>query len=173
MAIKSQQDIKNENKAKSDRVPKSMEDKQISKPPTGQNQTSVVKHPVSNPVGKDKHPVSQNSANPVSLTERVDAIEEYLTRVDKAFEAVSEELVNVKTFVKVMQDMDAEISKLTGDIVRLTKIQEDRYIELATAANITNEKIETLDKYIPVFVDNKLKDYFEEISQDDEDPKSE
>lgn len=170
MSIKSQQDIKNENKAKGERVPKSMENKIISKNPDAQNPTSGVKKPVSNPAS---NPVSQTSTNPVSLNERVNIIEEYLTRVDKAFEAVSEELVNVKTFVKVMQDMDAEISKLTGDIVRLTKIQEDRYIELATAANIANEKIETLDKYIPVFVDNKLKDYFEEISQDDEEPKSE
>lgn len=165
MAIKSQQDVKNENKAKGERVPKSMENKLISKNPDAQTPTSGVKKPVSNPV-------SQTSANPVSINDRVDAIEEYLTRVDKAFEAISEELVNVKTFVKVMQDMDTEISKLTGDIVRLTKIQEERYIELATAANIANEKIETLDKYIPVFVDNKLKDYFEEISQD-EDTKSE
>ena len=166
MAIKSQQDIKNENKAKGERVPKSMENKLISKNPDTKNPVSQKS---ANPVSSVSNPVS----NPVSINERVNAIEEYLTGVDKAFEAVSEELVNVKTFVKVMQDMDTEISKLTGDIIRLTKIQEERYIELATAANIANEKIETLDKYIPVFVDNKLKDYFEEISQDDEDTKSE
>ena len=163
MSIKSQQDIKNENRAKADKVPKSMENKLISKNPDVKN---PVSQKPSNPTGGVNDPVSQKS-NPVSINERVSTIEEYLIRVDKAFEAISEELMNVKTFVKVMQDMDTEISKLTGDIVRLTKIQEERYIELAAAANIANEKIETLDKYIPVFVDNKLKDYFEEISQDD------
>jgi hypothetical protein len=165
MVIKSQQDIKNENKAKADKVPKSMEGKLI---PKELNSEKPVSQKPSNPTSGANDPVSQKSTHPVSsVNERLDDIEEYLLKVDKAFEAISEELVNVKTFVKIMQDMDAEISKLTGDIIRVTKINEDRYIELATAVNIANEKIETLDKYIPVFVDNKLKNYFEELSQED------
>jgi hypothetical protein len=150
MAIKSQQDIKNENKAKSEKVPKGLENKQLI---SRKSDTQKATQPIAPPQP--------------TIDERVNAIEAYLVKVDAAFVTISEELGHFKTFAKIMQDMDVEMSKLTGDFVRLTKIQEERYIELATAANVANEKIETLDKYIPVFVDNKIKSYFEELSQDE------
>jgi hypothetical protein len=153
MVIKSQQDIKNENKAKSDKIPKGMENKQV-----------IARK--SDTQASDAQKATPPTPKP-DINERVTAIESYLVKVDGAFITISEELGNIKTLVKLIQDMDVEISKLTGDIVRLTKINEERYIELATEANSANEKIETLDKYIPVFVDNKIKSYFEELSQDE------
>lgn len=139
--IKSQQDIKNANKAKSDKVPKSMEDK-----------------------AKDAPVAMDNNSQPiVPLIKRVEAIEEYLGKVDVAFERVVIEISNLK---KILQTMDGEISKITGDIVRISKLEEDRYIELATGVNHLNDKITTLDEYIPVFIDKRLDDYFETISTD-------
>lgn len=152
MVIKSQQDIKNETKAKSEKVPKGLENKQLI---SRKSDTQ-----------KAAQPVAATPPQP-TINERIEAIESYLVKVDAAFVTISDELENFKTFVKALQDIDVEMSKLTGDFVRLTKIQEERYIELATAANVANEKIETLDKYIPVFVDNKIKSYFEELSQDE------
>ena len=64
--------------------------------------------------------------------------------------------------------MDGEISKITGDIVRISKLEEDRYIELATGINHLNDKITTLDEYIPVFVDKQINDYFEAFAAENE-----
>jgi hypothetical protein len=149
--IKSQQDIKNANKAKADKVPKSMENK-TKDPPVDMENTS--------------QPI-------VPLIKRVETIEEYLGKVDVAFEKVVIELTNLK---KMMQIMDNEISKITGDIVRISKLEEERYIELATGVNHLNDKITTLDEYIPVFIDKRLDEYFEAISTDiepDEKPNDE
>jgi archaellum component FlaC len=144
MAIKSQQDIKNENKAKLDKVPKSMESKSKEQP--------VVD-------------VKTNEQPIVPLIQRVEAIENYLSKVDAAFERVVVEIGNLK---KITQIMDSEISKITGDMVRLTKLEEDRYLELATGVNHLNDKITTLDEYIPIFVDKQINDYFEAITTENE-----
>lgn len=144
--IKSQQDVKNENKAKSEKVPKTMERK--IEPATD------VPVPATPPVP--------------NLMERMATVEAYLIKVDQAFEKVAGELENLKGFMKIAQNMDAEISKLTGDIIRLTKLEEDRYIELATAINHTNEKVTTLDEYIPIFIDKRIKDYFDELAVETE-----
>jgi len=142
MTIKSQQDIKNEQKAKSDKVPPSME---------------KVK-----PMAADNVATPAESSEPEYIINerRITAIEVYLGKVDQAFEKVAMEIENLKGMVKIIQSMDIEISKLTGDIVRLTKLEEDRYIELATAINHANEKITTLDEYIPVFIDKRIEEYF-------------
>ena len=150
MAIKSQQDIKNEQKAKDGKVPPSMENK--------------VKPVVTAPVIESQEPEY------IVNERRITAIEVYLGKVDQAFEKVALEIENLKGMIKVIQSMDVEISKLTGDIVRLTKLEEDRYIELATAINHANEKITTLDEYIPVFIDKRIEEYFsvqEELADDD------
>jgi len=144
--IKSQQDIKNENKAKSEKVPKAMERK-------------------TEPVPD----VPVTTAPPVpNLMERMTVVEAYLVKVDMAFEKVASEIENLKSLIKIIQNMDNEISKLTGDIIRLTKLEEDRYIELATAINHTNEKVTTLDEYIPIFIDKRIKDYFDELAVETE-----
>ena len=144
MAIKSQQDIKNENKAKLDKVPKSMESKSKEQPVAD---------------------VKSNEQPIVPLIQRVEAIENYLSKVDAAFERVVIEIGNLK---KITQIMDSEISKITGDMVRLTKLEEDRYLELATGVNHLNDKITTLDEYIPVFVDKRINDYFEAFAAENE-----
>jgi len=144
MAIKSQQDIKNENKAKLDKVPKSMESKSKEQPVAD---------------------VKSNEQPIVPLIQRVEAIENYLSKVDAAFERVVIEIGNLK---KITQIMDSEISKITGDMVRLTKLEEDRYLELATGVNHLNDKITTLDEYIPIFVDKQINDYFEAITTENE-----
>jgi hypothetical protein len=141
--IKSQQDIKNANKAKADKVPKSMENK-----------------------AKDAPVAMDNSQPIVPLIKRVENIEEYLGKVDVAFEKIVTELNNLKSLMKIIQTMDSEISKITGDIIRISKLEEERYIELATGVNHLNDKITTLDEYIPVFIDKRLDEYFEAISTD-------
>jgi hypothetical protein len=147
MGIKSQQDIKNESKAKSDKIPKSMEGKAKEQP------VSMIK---------------QNEQQPiVPLIERVSAIENYLAKVDVAFEKV---VIEIDTLKKITHAIDSEMSKITGDFVRLTKLEEDRYIELATAINIINEKLTTMDEYIPIFIDKKLDDYFENLVTETEGP---
>lgn len=138
MGIKSQQDIKNETRLKSEKIPASMD------------------KPTDNPV-----------LNPVpDFNARIMAIESYLEKVDQAFEKVATEINNFKGLLKLIQSMDAEISKLTGDVVRLTNLEENRYIELATAINRANEKLTTLDEYIPVFIDKRLDEYFTESSEE-------
>ena len=152
MTIKSQQDIKNEQKAKSDKVPPSMENK------------------VKPMAAATAAPVESSEPEYIINERRITAIEVYLGKVDQAFEKVAMEIENLKGMIKVIQSMDIEISKLTGDIVRLTKLEEDRYIELATAINHANEKITTLDEYIPVFIDKRIEEYFsvqEELADDD------
>lgn len=151
MAIKSQQDIKNEQKAKSDKVPPSMENK-------------------AKPMTATATPAAEQEPEYIINERRITAIEIYLGKVDQAFEKVALEIENLKGMIKVIQSMDIEISKLTGDIVRLTKLEEDRYIELATAINHANEKITTLDEYIPVFIDKRIEEYFnaqDEFTDDD------
>ena len=149
MGIKSQQDIKNESRAKSDKIPKSMESK------AKENPVSVIKPTEPQPI--------------VPLIQRVERIEEYLSRVDQAFEKIVLEIENLK---KITHAIDSEMSKITGDFVRLTKLEEDRYIELATAVNIINEKLTTMDEYIPIFIDKKLDDYFENLATETEEPVS-
>ena len=140
MAIKSQQDIKNENRLKNEKIPKSMENK-------------AREQPMPN--------VKSNEQPIVPLIERVSAIESYLAKVDVAFEKIVIEIENLK---KITQSMDNEISKITGDFVRLTKLEEERYLELATGINHLNDKITTLDEYIPIFVDKQINDYFEALT---------
>jgi hypothetical protein len=130
MAIKSQQDIKNEQQAKSDKVPPSME--------------KLKEQPIPLP----------------DINERFVAIEVYLGKVDQAFEKIATDIEGLKNLLKIVQNMDAEISKLTGDVVRQNKLEEDRYIELATAINRINEKVTTLDEYIPAFIDGRIDEYF-------------
>jgi hypothetical protein len=139
MGIKSQQDIKNESKAKSEKIPKSMESKAKEQP------VSMMK---------------QNDQPIVPLIERVSAIESYLAKVDVAFEKI---VAEIDTLKKINHVLDSEMSKITGDFVRLTKLEEDRYIELATAINGINEKLTIMDEYIPVFIDKRLNDYFENM----------
>jgi len=140
MAIKSQQDIKNANRIKNEKVPKSME-QQARDPPATESQPIVP------------------------LIKRVEDIEAYLGKVDQAFEKIVVEITSLK---KIIQSMDGEISKITGDIVRISKLEEDRYIELATGINHINEKVTTLDEYIPVFVDKRINDYFEAFAAENE-----
>jgi hypothetical protein len=140
MAIKSQQDIKNANRIKNEKVPKSME------------------HQARDPPATESQPI-------IPLIERVSAIELYLGKVDQAFEKIVIEITSLK---KIIQSMDGEISKITGDVVRISKLEEDRYIELATGINHVNEKITTLDEYIPVFIDKRINDYFEAFAAENE-----
>lgn len=149
MSIKSQQDVRNAEKAKSERIPKSMEKL------GGQKPTPPVK-PIQPPVKE------------LSDSERITYIEEYLKKVDAAFERIAIELESVRNFTKALHNMDAEISKITGDFVRLTKLEEERYIELATVVNQTAEKVSTLDEYLPTYINDRLGEYFEEIDTDDE-----
>lgn len=152
MVIKSQQDIKNANKAKSEKIPKSMEEVAKDK---------VVMREITKEVEQNVQPI-------IPLIQRVEAIEAYLGKVDQAFEKIVVEISNLKNLVQIVQSMDGEISKLTGDIVRISKLEEERYIELATGINHINEKVTTLDEYIPVFVDKRINDYFEAFTAETE-----
>lgn len=138
MAIKSQQDVKNATKEKENKIPKSMEGKFQSQP-SGQKQQEIL-------------PIDQKIA----------AIEAYLSKVDQAFVKISEELSEIQNIINAMKIMDSDISKLTGDVMRLTKLSEDRYIELATAINQTHDRVATLDEYLPAYIDTKLNEYFDE-----------
>lgn len=152
MGIKSQQDVKNASRDKSDKIPKSMERQVVAKP-----QDAIVEK-------TDK--------------ERIELLESYCANVDLAFakfvdelNAIKGELATLKGLIPIVQGFDAEISKLTGDSIRMTKLEEDRYLELANAINHANETINALDKSIPSFVDNKITEYFEEIvALDKEEP---
>jgi len=145
MGIKSQQDIKNESRAKSEKIPKSMESKAKENPAT-------VVRPI------EPQPI-------IPLIQRVETIEEYLGKVDQAFEKIVIEIDNLR---KTTHVMDSEISKITGDMVRLTKLEEDRYIEIATAINIINDKLTTMDEYIPIFIEKKIDEYFENLATETE-----
>lgn len=140
MGIKSQHDIKKENQMKGEKIPKSME-KLTTQKPTSQN---------------------AESKKELSVEERLTRIEEYLEKVDKAFERIAGDLVILKNLTAAIQTIDGEVSKLTGDTIRLTKLEEERYIELATAVNQTNEKISDLDKYLPLYIDERFKELFED-----------
>jgi len=147
MPVKSQQDVKNATKEKSEKVPKSMERKVVVQP------NAETKQPEKTEI------------------ERITDIEKYCLNVDKAFAKIADEvnilkaeIVTLKSIILIVQGMDAEISKLTGDSIRMTKLEEDRYIELANAINRSLEKIDLLDKSIPSFVDDKINDYFEELA---------
>lgn len=149
MSVKSQQDIKNASREKSDRVPKSMERKVVVQ--------------------------SQEPEKERTDAERLDLIEKYCVNVDLAFakfvdelNIIRAEIATLKGLIPIVQGFDSEISKLTGDYIRMTKLEEDRYLELATAINHANETIDALDKSIPSFVDNKITDYFEEIANMDQ-----
>jgi hypothetical protein len=139
MAIKSQQDVKIQTKAKGEKVPKVFEK-------VAQNDTRQTNPPQDQPI--------------VPLIQRVENIENYLKKVDIAFEKI---VIEIDTLKKINHVIDSEMSKITGDFVRLTKLEEDRYIELATAINSINEKLTTMDEYIPIFIDKKLDDYFENL----------
>ena len=140
MVIKSQQDIKNQTRAKGEKIPKVFE----------------------NVAQKDSRQVEPQQDQPiVPLIQRVENIEIYLKRVDLAFEKIVTEL---DTLGKSIRMIDSEISKLTGDMIRLTKLEEDRYIELANAINTVNDKLHTIDEFVPVFVDQRINDYFEDLA---------
>lgn len=139
MAIKSQQDIKNQTKAKGEKIPKAFE----------------------NIAQKGSEPSPQQNQPIVPLIQRVENIENYLKKVDMAFEKIVIELDNLAKAIRVV---DSEVSKLTGDMIRLTKLEEERYIELATAINTVNEKLHTIDEFVPVFVDQRINDYFEDLA---------
>lgn len=138
MGIKSQQDIKNQTKVKGEKIPKVFE----------------------NIANKEAEQPQQNQPI-VPLIQRVENIENYLKKVDLAFEKIVMELDNLGKSIRII---DSEISKLTGDTIRLTKLEENRYIELATAINTVNEKLHTIDEFIPVFVDQRINDYFEDLA---------
>jgi hypothetical protein len=104
----------------------------------------------------------------LTLEQRVIRIESYCGRVDKAFEKLIEELNAVKSLIPIVQGIDTEISNLTGNVMRLTKLEEERYIELATAINAENERVNILNESIPEFVDKKIDAYFEEIAATDD-----
>lgn len=147
MPVKSQQDVKNATREKSERVPKSMERKVIAQSNKETSQPEKTEN------------------------ERINDIEQYCLNVDKAFAKIADEvnilkaeIVTIKSIIPIVQSMDAEISKLTGDSIRMTKLEEDRYIELANAINRSLEKIDLLDKSIPSFVDDKINAYFEELA---------
>lgn len=142
--IKSQQDIKNESKARGDKIPKSMENKANPPQPQANNQPQTI----------------------TPLIERVASIEAYLGKVDLAFEKIVIEIGNLKT---ITQEIDGEISKLTGDSVRLMKLEEERYIELATAINQINEKLKLFDEHIPAYIDKRINDFFEELTTETDD----
>jgi len=146
MSVKSQQDIKNATKAKENQVPKSMEGKYG---PTPQNKPQVQQ---------------QQPQKPQSTTEqRLDGIERYLSTVDQAFAKIVEELTQLKAALNSVNIIDNEISKITGDLVRLTKLEEERYIELASAINQTHNQVETLNEAIPTYIDKRIGEYFEDL----------
>jgi hypothetical protein len=139
MAIKSQQDVKIQTKAKGEKVPKVFEK-------VAQNTTRQENPQQDQPI--------------VPLIQRVENIENYLKKVDMAFEKI---VIEIDTIKKITHAIDSEMSKITGDFVRLTKLEEDRYMELATAINGINEKLTVMDEYIPIFIDKRLDDYFESL----------
>jgi DNA repair exonuclease SbcCD ATPase subunit len=152
MSIKSQRDVKNANKAREEKVPKSMEGK-YPKLPTSQTQPPDKPQPV----------------NELSVNDHIARIEDYLTKVDAAFEKIATELASLRNIPSVIKNIDNEISKITGDIIRLTKLEEDRYIELATAINQSNDKITALDTYVPIYVDKRIEESFNELTVIDDD----
>ncbi len=155
MPVKSQQDVKNATREKAEKVPKSMERKIVAQP---------------NPETKQPEKTE---------IERIVDIERYCLNVDRAFAKIADEvnilkaeIVTIKSIIPIVQGLDAEISKLTGDSIRMTKLEEDRYVELANAINKTIEKIDILDKSIPSFVDDKINAYFEELAATEIEPDS-
>jgi hypothetical protein len=157
MAIKSQQEVKNAEKAKSEKIPRSMEKNVIVRPQGQDIKNQVIEKPAVNPG------VSVESTEK-SITERIYNIETYCGKIDQAFPKLMGEIDRLKNIVKIVQDMDSEISKLTGDIVRLTKLEEDRYVELASAINNNTEKINMLDESLPVYITKRIDDYFADLS---------
>jgi len=153
--IKSQQDIKNETKAKSEKIPKSMENKL----------------PVENKIPKD---VSNDTSNNTvivqqkpqpNVTDRLATIETYLSKVDLAFAKLSSEIENLKGLIQLIKNLDSEISKLTGDTIRLAKLEEDRYVEIATAINKTSERITIFEESIPNFINISIANYISELNE--------
>lgn len=148
MSVKSQQDIKNATKAKENQVPKSMEGK----------------------YGSPNKPVqsTQPQKPQPTVEQRLDGIERYLSTVDQAFAKIVEELTQLRNIVNSISIMDGEISKITGDIVRLTKLEEERYVELVSAINQTHNQVETLNEAIPTYIDKRISEYFEDLVMEDE-----
>lgn len=149
MVIKSQQDIKNANREKSNRVPKSMENK-FKQPPQD------VAQPSNQP--------PKSATKELTDLERIERIEAYLTKADAAFETIANELTSLKILI---QSLNGEISKITGDVIRLTQLEENRYIEIVSVLNQTNEKVKTLDEYLPAYIDNRLEEYFADPALDE------
>lgn len=147
MSVKSQQDIKNATKAKENQVPRSMEGKYG----TAQNNKPAAQ------------PATQPVKSQPTTEQRLDGIERYLSTVDQAFAKIVEELTQIKNVVNSIGVMDNEISKITGDIVRLTKLEEERYIELVSAINQTHNQVETLNEAIPAYIDKRIGEYFEDL----------
>lgn len=153
MSVKSQQDIKNATKAKENQVPKSMEGK-------------YGPHLNNKPVQQS----TQSQKPQVTVEQRLEGIERYLSTVDQAFSKIVEELTQLRNVVNSIGVMDNEISKITGDIVRLTKLEEERYIELVSAINQTHNQVETLNEAIPTYIDKRIGEYFEDLVAEDELP---
>lgn len=153
MSIKSQHEVKRANEEKENKIPRSMEKLASTKPQGKQQEASTVK-------------------KNLTVEERLSRIENYLVTVDKAFEKIAIELDAIKNINVIIQGHDNEISKITGDFIRLTHLEEDRYIELVNAINQCNDKITAIDQYLPVYLDAKLKEYFEEPASDEQPPES-
>jgi len=151
MGIKSQQDVKNANRDQRDKIPRSMEGK-FPKPP------SVIK---TSPIP------SESTSKELSDVERIRRIELYLEKVDAGFEKIVTELTNLKNILPVIQSIDTEISKLTGDLVRLTKLDEGRYIELVNALNETSQKIKNIDEYLPTYINKRIDEHLNEMILDE------
>lgn len=146
MVIKSQHDIKKENDEKRNKVPKSMEKlaKQVPVKNNDPEQTSVK-------ITQKKQP-----ADNMTIDQKIAHIEDYLVKVQSAFTQLSVEITSIKN---VLKSHDAEMSKITGDVVRLTSLEEDRYIELVTAFSNMNDKVELIDKGIPSYIESAINEY--------------
>jgi hypothetical protein len=157
MAIKSQQDIKNANEEKKAKVPKSMEGKVAE---------------VSHSDNKSKQPEVKKQLSDEDIIAHINAIEIYLQKADKAFSAIAVEMEKFKRIEMAIQTLDVEVAKLTGNLVRLTQLDEDRYVEVVAAVHAINSKLTEIDETIPSFIDQKLADYFEEIEEQPDNSKT-
>ena len=143
MVIKSQQDIKKETAANREKIPKSMEKLAKQKPQI------------------DKKNVEQASAtyDALPVDEKISEIENYLESVNTV---INQNINDINILKSIIKELDSEVSRLTGDLSRLTKLNEDRYVEVATAFNALNHKVKVLDEGIPKYVADKLDAYFTE-----------
>lgn len=130
--IKSQKAVKDENVAKANKPPQSMVDK-FSRPKTD--------------VQEEQHQLT--------LDERVAQLEKLAVVVDQNFGIIATEFEKTKHIIASIQYHDDEISKIIGDIVKISKFNE----ELAHAINQLNEKLTIMDEALPNYIDQKFNDY--------------